>query len=175
MDNKALLVVDVQQGLFNKVMKVYEADLFIKHINKLIKFFHSTSSQVVFIRHTNKSLLKENSPDWNIHTKLENNDKDIFINKHKSNVFGEGNLIKELKSKNITEVIVVGLVSHGCVKAACLGAIDEGLQVTFISDGHSNFNKRSKEIILEINEEMKNYKVKIISTDMYIQSLSGKL
>lgn len=169
MVNKVLLVVDVQYGLFNKVMKIYEPDQLIANINMMIDSFRNDHSKVIFVRHTNKSLLRESSDDWQVHPALNVRKDDFFIDKHKSNVFDEKPVNEYLESFSIDEVVVVGLVSHGCVKAACLGGIKAGYKVSLISDGHSNFNKRSKEIINEVNGELLNSDIRVIKTQDYIE------
>jgi len=169
MKGKALVVVDVQAGLFNKVMKVYEPEQLFSNINSLIQYFHQSNNPVIFIRHTNQSILIKDSKDWQVHPQLINTDKDFYIDKYKSPVFDEDTLINLLKEIKIRDIVIVGLVSHGCVKAACLGGIEQGLHVTLISDGHSNFNKRPKAIIEETNLEMINYDLMICKTNEYIQ------
>lgn len=168
MKGKALLVVDVQAGLFNKVMKVYESDRLFTNINNLIKYFHQSDDPVIFLRHTNQKMLSKGSSDWQVHPQLISVDKDIYIDKYKSNVFEEDSLIALLREMKISDIVIVGLVSHGCVKAATLGGVAQGLNVTFISDAHSNFNKRAKAIIGEINQEMRNHDLIICKTDEYL-------
>ncbi len=47
--------------------------------------------------------------------------------------------------------MVTGLVTHGCVKATCQGALKRGYLVTLVSDGHSNYHKKPEDVIGEWN------------------------
>ncbi len=162
--NVALIVVDVQQGLFNKKTKVYKEVELIENINSIIEKFRKEKHPIIFIRHTNKSMLIEGSDNWQIHYGVKCLDSDTKINKSKSNVFNEKTLPKLLKEKNVTEIVVVGLVTHGCVKAACLSAKKIGLGVTLIGDAHSSFNINAKELINEWNDKLTTEGIKVIST-----------
>jgi nicotinamidase-related amidase len=50
--------------------------------------------------------------------------------------------------------VVTGLVTHGCVKATCMGAKDLGYEVILVKDGHSNFNKQAAKLIDEWNRKL---------------------
>jgi nicotinamidase-related amidase len=55
----------------------------------------------------------------------------------------------------VRELVITGLVTHGCVKAACLDAVILGYQVTLVSDGHSNFNPKPAQVIAETVEMLR--------------------
>lgn len=150
----ALVVVDVQKGLFNKKTRVFREDELIKNINSLIDVFHENGMKVFFIRHTNKNLLAENTDDWQIHPKLHLQDYDTQLNKEHSSVFKEKILKNELDRLGIKYIVVAGLVTHGCVKAACQDAKKLGYEVTLAADGHSSFNENAESLIAEWNEKL---------------------
>ena len=77
-----------------------------------------------------------------------------IIHKRHPNSFIKTNLQEELKNRNVEEVVVTGLVSHGCVKATCLGALKEGYKVVLVSDAHSNFSKDALGMIEKWNREL---------------------
>ncbi len=167
--NIALIILDVQQGLFNKGTKVYKEEELISIINTLIRRFRDKKYPIIFIRHTNKNILKEGSNEWKIHSELEYSDNDIAINKSKSNVFDEETLPDYIKKNDINTLVITGLVTHGCVKAACLGGLKRGNKVILIEDGHSSFNKKAEELIHEWNKKLKDEGVQVIkSSDLYL-------
>ena len=51
-------------------------------------------------------------------------------------------------------MIVTGLVTHGCVKATCLGALALGYAVTLAADGHSSYSKEAAPLIEEWNRKL---------------------
>ena len=50
--------------------------------------------------------------------------------------------------------MVTGLVTHGCVKATCLGALALGYAVTLAADGHSSYSKDAAPLIEEWNRKL---------------------
>ena len=79
---------------------------------------------------------------------------DDIIHKQHGNAFEDTNLDELLKSKNITHLVVTGLVTHGCVKATCLGARDLGYEVLLVKDGHSSYSKDAARLIEEWNQKL---------------------
>ena len=51
-------------------------------------------------------------------------------------------------------MVATGLVTHGCVKATCTGALDLGYRVILARDGHSNFSKNPAQVIEEWNDKL---------------------
>ncbi|MBN2533011.1 MAG: isochorismatase family protein [Spirochaetales bacterium] len=151
----ALLVIDVQKGIFKKKTKLYKENTLIENINKLIKHTRKTSNYVVIIQHCSKSFLKKSTPDWEIHQDIDYDTNDIRIEKEHGDSFIGTSLKTELNTLNINQVLICGLVSHGCVKATCMGAIENGFKAILVSDGHSNYNKDAGKIIEEVNSEIK--------------------
>lgn len=161
--NAALIVIDVQQGLFNKTTKVFKEEELIRTINSLIKKFRDKRSSIIFIRHTNKSILKENSAEWQIHSELDCRDSDVIINKTKSNVFDEEILPNFLKQNNISTIVITGLVTHGCIKAACLGGLKFCNKVVLVENGHSSFNKKAESLIDEWNNKLSYEGIQVVN------------
>jgi nicotinamidase-related amidase len=152
--NTALLVIDVQQGLFNKSHPVYKAEQLLDNILLLVDKAHAASVPVFYIQHCDKRDLAKGSDGWRIHPRLQPIKKDFHLHKEKSNSFEETNLDEILKSKGITNLVITGLVTHGCVKNGCLGAKERGYQVTLVQDGHSSFSKQAAELIEEWNGKL---------------------
>jgi nicotinamidase-related amidase len=64
----------------------------------------------------------------------------------------------------VCELVVTGLVTHGCVKATSFGAIDAGYQVVLVSDGHSNYSKDASELIEKWNRAISEKGAKLVET-----------
>ncbi len=164
--NQALLVIDMQYGLVQR--EVFNKQILIDNINRLISFFHEQNKPVFLIRHTNNSFSIENTEDWQICSKLSLSDKDTYINKSHSSIFKEKEFLALIRDERITNVVVVGLVTNGCIQAACLDAIKLGFSTTLISDAHSTFHKDAEKVILDWNVSLKNQGVQLLSTDEYL-------
>lgn len=164
MSKTALLVVDVQKGLFNKVTTVYNSEQMLSNINILEAKARAVNAPIVYIQHENKTLSKS-SFDWQLHPSLTPSTQDIRISKVKSNAFEDTELNQILLDLDVDTVVVCGLVSHGCVKRTAMGAADHGYVVYLASDAHSNWRKDASELIDQVNLEMDSQGIEIRTTD----------
>jgi nicotinamidase-related amidase len=149
--NIALLVIDVQQGLFRKSTSIYKAEELLENINMLIDRAHQDCVPVFYIQHSDTETLAKGSQDWQLHAQLHPQNIDTIIHKQHGNAFEDTNLEKILQSKNITNLVITGLVTHGCVRATCIGAKQLGYRVILVKDGHSNYSKDAPRIIEKWN------------------------
>ena len=150
----ALLVIDVQNGLFGKSTPIYHADRLLDNICALIERAHCSVVPVFFIQHSTKNNLVEGSDDWFLHPRLIPQAADPVIQKHHGSAFEDTSLAGELEARDIGTIVVMGLVTHGCVKATCLDAHRMGYRVILARDGHSNFHKHAEQVIAEWNEKL---------------------
>ncbi len=155
----ALLVIDVQQGLFKQANPIYKAGELLQNINALIERARAVSAPVIFIQHSNEEGMIMGSADWQIHPSLKPLPGDTIIHKRHSNTFEETDLAKVLQQDDISDLVISGLVTHGCVKATCQGALSEGYRVTLASDAHSNYSKQAADLIAGLNQKMAAKKV----------------
>lgn len=168
MESTALLVIDVQEGLFKMENKVFNEDVLIGNINYLIDRSREKNIPVIFIRHTDKSFLLESSEDWQIHSSLKACSDDQYLNKEHSSIFEEKKITEEFERLSIRTLIITGLVTHGCIKAACLDAKNCGYNVVLVEDGHSNFDDNPKEIINEWNAKLLSEGINVVrANDVY--------
>ena len=160
----ALLIIDVQQGLFGKSTPIYKADELLKNIHRLVDRAHRAGAPVFYVQHSDKRALVKGSDDWQLHPDLHPLDTDHIIHKQHGNAFEATNLGQELKAKNIGSVVVTGLVTHGCVRATCLGAKELGYRVILARDGHSSFSKQAAKLIEEWNRKLSEKMIELKST-----------
>jgi nicotinamidase-related amidase len=162
--NAALLVIDVQQGLFGKSTPIYKAEELLRNITSLIDGAHHGSVPVFYIQHSDLRSLVKGSPDWQLHSRLRPLATDCIIHKQHGNAF-EGTMLEEaLRSRNVTSLVITGLVTHGCVRATCIGALQLGYRVILVKDGHSNFSKQAAKLIEQWNQKLGAKKVELKST-----------
>ena len=147
----ALLVVDVQQGLFIKSTPVYRAEALLDNINLLIGRARQGGAPIFFIQHSSDKLLLHGTPEWELHPRIQPQADECRLEKHHSNAFEGTTLKAELDGLGVTRVVVCGLVTHGCVKAACLGALELGYQVLLVQDAHSSYSKDAADLIEKVN------------------------
>ena len=159
----ALLVIDVQNGLFAKSTPIYRAEALLANIGALVDRAHLAGALVCYVQHTNNSM-PTGSEAWQLHPQLHPLDTDKLIQKQHGSAFQDTPLKTELDAGGITRLVVTGLVTHGCVKAACLDAKKFGYAVTLVTDGHSNFHKQAAQVIEEWQQKLAEAGVELKST-----------
>jgi len=150
----ALLVIDLQQGLFGKSTPIFQAGQLLDVIVGLIERAHAAGATVVIVQHASEKVLPYGSAEWQLHPRLGPAAGDLLIHKTHGNAFEETPLHAELAQRGVGSVVLVGLVTHGCVKATCLGALELGYAVTLAADGHSSYSKDAGKLIEEWNRKL---------------------
>lgn len=162
--NTALLVIDVQQELFEKSIPIYKADTLLDNICALIERAHNAGFPVFFIQHSSEKILLRGTDGWRLHSRLQPQSVDKVVEKHHGNAFEKTELKAELDSLGVEKLVLAGLVTHGCVKATCLGALKLGYTVTLAGDAHSNFSPKAAKLIAEWNEKLSQAGAALIGT-----------
>ena len=159
----ALLVIDFQIGLFEKPTPVYHAAEILVNANNLIQRAHLAGISVVYIQHCNDSFLQKDTPDWQLHQELlPPAENDLRIYKRHGSAFRDTYLEQELEARHVGDLLICGLVTHGCVRAACLDACQMGYRVTLAADAHSSFSKDAPRLIEEWNTRLAQAGVQVL-------------
>lgn len=148
---KALLVIDVQNGLTAR--KLYCAEAFFNAVNEAVRKFRERGDIVIYVQHNNKQLASGTNA-WEIDSKLKYKNDDIILQKKHGDAFKDTGLKTILNDKGIEEVLVCGLVSHGCVKYTCKGGAKLGYTVSLLKDGHTNWHQDAASKICETEAEL---------------------
>lgn len=154
MTDSALVIIDVQQGMFARSVPLYHADQLLDNITTLVQRAHTTNIPVVYIQHTNKTSFPEGSEKWQLHRRLQPSDTDLVIQKPHSSAFKSTMLRRELESRSIKTVVIMGICTPNCVKNTCLDAKKLGYHVVLVKDGHSSAHKDAAKFIEEWNQRL---------------------
>jgi nicotinamidase-related amidase len=157
---KALILIDIQNGLTQK-KKLYNETVFIDTVNSALLSFRESDSKAIFVQHNNNQLRK-GSIDWEIDKRIDKQKEDIIIQKKHGNAFQNTNLKQHLLDLKINQITIAGLVSHGCVKATCLGGLSEGFEISLLKNGHTNWNKDAEKKISDTERELTEHRVMIV-------------
>lgn len=128
-ENTALLIIDIQERIL-PVMQ--NADTFIGNTLKLIKGFKQLEMPLFYTEQYPKGLGRTADVLLNELEGLSVFEKMTF------SCFGAGNLFKELKEKNISQVVVAGIETHVCVLQTVLDLVANGFQVNVCADAVSS-------------------------------------
>ncbi|AIY41502.1 Isochorismatase [Collimonas arenae] len=138
----ALLVIDVQHGLFEETPRPFEADTVIERINTLATKARTVGAPVVFIQHeTPDDELAYNSPNWQLQPGLQVKNSDIKLRKKTSDSFLRTGLQELLAAQNVDQLVICGYASEFCVDTTVRSAAALGYPVTLAADAHTTHDK----------------------------------
>ncbi len=146
MNHTALLVVDVQLGIFMRKhhdgMAVYKEDDLIENIKTLIRKARASHCPVFYIQHmyTDFPLMEKGQPMWEVHPDIKPEQDDVIIEKYHADAFYESALENTLKNHAITNLVITGLQTAYCVDTTCRRAHSMGYNCILVSDGHSTLD-----------------------------------
>jgi nicotinamidase-related amidase len=158
----ALIVVDVQQGLFERSQPIYRAEAMLDTFNALIDEARQASTPVIYIQHENENTLVRGTQEWQLHPRIQPLHPEVVVHKQYGNAFEKTILQEELTERDVSRVVICGLVTHGCVRATCLGALNLGYEVVLVADGHSSFSKDAVKLIKKWNRTLERKGVELV-------------
>jgi len=136
----ALLIIDMQVGLFNGPDQPYEGDRVLENINALIHKAHTAGAPVFVARHTGPvgSPIEPGSPLSQLLPGLAIDETtDVVFEKTKSSCFLGTDLAERLVDADIGELVIVGMKTQHCIDTACRAAAERGFQPVLVADAHT--------------------------------------
>lgn len=159
---KALLLIDIQKGLTKR--NLYSKELFVNTVNTAIEKYRENNDQIIFVQHQNNQLVP-NTADWQIDGDIRIDIKDKIFSKDKGNAFTNQELVSFLSENNIDDVLIGGLVSHGCVMYTCRGGLENGFNIKLLKNGHSCWNADAKIKIKNTEDALSQLGVSVLHID----------
>jgi nicotinamidase-related amidase len=111
----AVLVTDVQTKIFRNEPRPYEADEIINRINHVTSLARVAGVSVFFLQHEVPNYLDFQSDGWKLVDDLIVDDNDIKVRKTTGDSFLGTNLEQELRSREITSLLICGYASEFCI------------------------------------------------------------
>ena len=138
----ALLIIDVQRGLFDDEPRPFEADAVIARINALAARARESGVPVIFIQHEAASgNLAHGSETWQLERQLHTAPGDHFVRKTTPDSFLRTTLQALLDEHGVTHVVICGYASEFCVDTTVRRAAALGYPVTLVADAHTTHDK----------------------------------
>ena len=151
----ALLVLDMQDHFLSPDSHAYipSAPAIVPGINRLINQFAAASQPVIFTRHLNtlenagpmkhwwRNMIMENNPRSRITSAL-NLDTGTILIKSQYDAFHQTELNALLKRRNVSRVIITGVMTHLCCESTARSAFMRGYEVVFTIDGTATYNEQ---------------------------------
>ena len=138
-NNTALLIIDIQNDYFpNGTMPLTGSETAGENARLILERFRKDQLPVVHIQHIAinpaATFFKFNTDGAEINKCVMPANGETIIIKHYPNSFRETELLDHLKSKNITNLVICGMMTHMCVDATTRAAKDYGFNCTVIAD-----------------------------------------
>jgi nicotinamidase-related amidase len=140
-DKSALLLIDIQQGMFGPEEICHEPQALAQRLSDLLARARYQNVPVIHVQHCdNEGPLKHGSSGWQIHAAVAPKAGEPVFEKWACSSFYNTDLDEHLRERGIGDLTIAGLQSEYCIDTACRVAQSLGYRVTLVADGHSTFD-----------------------------------
>lgn len=137
----AVVVIDVQSGLFDGNPRPYEAGEVVQRINSVTSQARAAGVPVIFVQSEHPGFLEYGTSRWQLQSGLTVKDGDIKIRKTMANAFLKTNLEETLKSVGANNLIICGYSTEFCVDSTLRYASALGYNIQLVTDAHTTHDK----------------------------------
>ena len=139
-DHTAVLVIDVQAGLFCGEAAVFEAEAVIARIDQVTAKARQAGAPVIFIQHDGDprgDYLVPSTEGWKLHPDLVGRAGDLVVRKTTCDAFYGTALEGTLRARGITTLLLMGYATEFCVDATLRSAASKDFRVIVVADAHT--------------------------------------
>jgi bifunctional isochorismate lyase/aryl carrier protein len=154
-EKSALMVMDMQEYFLSPASHAYipSAETILPGVKKLASLYEAKRLPVIFTLHSNTkrnagmmgkwwpNLLGEGSPESHLPEDLESSGG-IRIEKHQYDAFYDTNLEEILHGKNISQLVISGVMTNICCETTARSAFVRGFEVFFTIDGTATYSEK---------------------------------
>lgn len=156
----ALVVVDVQMGMFAGSDPVYQGQALLNNIGELLERARIAQVPIIYVQHdgADGSALARGSAGWAIHPAIAPEATDIVVEKTTPDAFYGTALHQVLRDCGVGRIVLCGIQSDVCIDTTCRRAFSLEYKVTLIADGHSTWQRAgvsAKQVIAFENDVLK--------------------
>lgn len=177
----AILVIDMQVGLFTDETPRYDSEGVVERINALARAIRKNRGIVIFIQHDSPpgETFEPESPGWQLLPSLDLQYGDMIINKNSCDSFYNTRLKKVLDQEKVDKLIITGCATDGCVDSTVRSALSHDFNVIVAADGHTTADRPHVDAVTLVNHHNwiwpnlihPKVKVEVIKTnDLILQS-----
>ena len=171
-NNKALLVIDVQVGMFKgSDGPVYGGERLLERIAILIRKAREAGTPVIYVQHCEGpgEILEPGTEGWKIHPDIAPLAGEPVIQKRTPNSFHETTLQQELESRGVRWLVLSGIQTEYCVDTTCRRAFSLGYDVILVKDAHGTWDTErlsAAQIIAHHNEVLGGWFAEAVEADV---------
>ncbi|MFK0206371.1 cysteine hydrolase family protein [Agrobacterium sp. NPDC090283] len=144
MSKRAVIVVDLQKDYLTSGRFALEGiDQVVANAAKIVAAARAAGVKVINIRHENPAgapFFASGTEGAEIVPEMTPQADETVITKHYPNSFRDTDLKSVLDAEDITNVVIVGAMSHMCIDATTRAAADLGYGVTVVADACATRN-----------------------------------
>lgn len=138
----ALLVIDVQAGLFDGEKRPGDAEGVISRINALAERARAAQVAVIYVQHEREGTpLSHGSTGWALARDLQPAAMDVRLRKTTPDSFLHTRLEPLLQEHDVKHLVICGYASEFCVDTTVRRAAALGYSVTLAADAHTTHDK----------------------------------
>jgi len=142
-DVTALLVIDMQAGLFTPETPRHDAEGVVVRINAVAAAVRASSGIVVFIQHDGPAgdTFEPGTSGWQLLPSLARTPADAIVHKTACDSFYDTDLEAVLARQNVRRLLVTGCATDFCVDTTVRAATSRDYQVVVVEDGHTTADR----------------------------------
>jgi nicotinamidase-related amidase len=136
----AVLVIDVQAGLFRARPAPFEAEAVVTRINAVTALARRAGAPVIFLQHDGEPGGEDVVPfteGWELHPDLVVEPGDLRIRKTTCDAFHGTSLESELRLRGVQTLLLTGYATDFCVDATLRSAASKDFVVVVVADAHT--------------------------------------
>jgi nicotinamidase-related amidase len=138
--SRALLIIDIQRDYFpGGAYPLFEPEAAADAAAGLLDSFRESGEPVIHLKHVwdapEATFMVPGTDGVEIHPAVEPAEGEPVIEKAEPNGFLGTTLEDELRSRDVDQLVVAGMMSSMCVDATVRAAADKGIGVTVAHDG----------------------------------------
>jgi nicotinamidase-related amidase len=139
--NTALLLIDIQQGMFGPEEICHQPDALLAKASDLLSRARAAGVPVFHVQHCEEGgPLAPNTAAWQIRPEVAPRAGEPVTEKWAASSFYKTDLDQKLRAAGIGRLVIAGLQTDFCIDTACRVAQSLGYAVTLASDAHSTMD-----------------------------------
>lgn len=137
--NQALVIVDIQNDYFpGGAMELVASPAAGEKAGRLLREFRRRSLPIVHVQHVSTrkgaTFFLPDTTGVRIHESVAPLEGETVLTKHFPNAFRDTPLLEHLRQRNVTQLVIAGMMTHMCIDATTRAAFDLGFQCTLGHD-----------------------------------------
>ena len=138
---QALLLIDIQQGMFGPDEICHEPERLLANASGLLARARAAGVPVFHVQHCEEGgPFVPNTAAWRIRPEVAPREGEPVTEKWACSSFYKTGLDERLRAAGIDRLVIAGLQSEFCIDTACRVAQSLGYAVTLASDAHSTMD-----------------------------------